>query len=378
MTNDQIEIVALPPTKGGVARFLQVPYPIYQDDPHWVAPLLSDLEKVFLLGNPFLDHAEMQLWVAVRGGRDVGRIAGIVDHHHNQGKTATEAFFGFFESVQDRAVSRALFQQVYAWAKGKGHQRVLGPMNPSTNDECGLVVQGLNERPVFMMPYNPAYYIDLVEAEGFRKAKDLLAFYIDLKDCPMERLGRLAEKVRKRNPDLSFRAVTKRSLANDLGKVKDVYNAAWEANWGFVPMTDAEISFLAERLKPLLTEGLVWLAETATEPVAFLLAVTDFNEAIQPLRGRLLTPRLLGFIPYLLGWKVPSISRVITLGVKTSHRGRGLEAVMLYEGLKVGFKLGFKGSDASWVLEDNVPMRREMELFSGKVYRTYRLYERAI
>jgi hypothetical protein len=229
-----------------------------------------------------------------------------------------------------------------------------------------------------MMTYNPRYYLDLFAGEGLRKAKDLLAFYIDLAKCPLDRLQRIAAKTRERNPDLSFRPLRRRTLAADLGKIKEVYNAAWEMNWGFTPMTNAEVDFLAARLKPLLAEGLVWLTECRGEPVAFLLAVPDFNVVFKPLKGSLLTPKLWGALPYFLGQKAPPASRVITLGVKAGYRGRGIEAVMLTEGLKVGFQLGFKGSEASWVLEDNVKMCRVIQVIGGEPYKTYRLYERGL
>lgn len=160
--------------------------------------------------------------------------------------------------------------------------------------------------------------------------------------------------------------------------MKEVYNDAWEENWGFVPMTDAEINFLAERLKPLLEEGLVYLAEIGTEPAAFLLAMPDYNEAFLPLRGRLLTPRILGFIPYALGWRRPAGTRLLALGIKQKYRNRGIEAAMLSEGLKFGIGAGFRWCEASWILEDNVPIQRVIEMFAGKPYRTYRIYERAV
>jgi len=373
---NNIEIVLLPRQPQPVLRFLEVSYRIYRDDPHWVAPLLMDLKKVFTDANPLFEHADMALWVARRDGQDVGRIAGILDHNHNRTQKDDTAFFGFFECINDAAVSRRLFDTVRAWARDRGARRVLGPMNPTSNDECGLLVEGFDAPPVFMMTYNPRYYLDLVAAEGFRKAKDLLAFYIDVAKCPLDRLGRIAEKTRKRHPELTFTPVRKATLTRDLVKIKEVYNAAWQDNWGFVPMTDAEIDFMASRLKPLLLEGLIWVAETATEPVGFMLALPDYNIPLQPLRGRLLTPKLLGFLPYLLGWKYPPRCRVITLGVKEKYRNRGLEAVMLTEGFKVGIKAGFKEAEASWILEDNTMMCRLMEVFGGKVYRTYRLYER--
>ena len=194
----------------------------------------------------------------------------------------------------------------------------------------------------------------------------------------MDRLTRIAGKVRQRNHELTFRPILRKTLQKDLGKVKEIYNEAWQDNWGFVPMTDAEVDFLAARLKPMLMEGLVWIAETVSEPVGFLLATPDFNVAFKPLNGHLLTPKLLGFIPYLLGWKLPPRTRVLTLGVKNKYRGRGLESAMLIEGLKVGFDAGFKESEASWILEDNVMMCRMLESIGGRVYKTYRIYEKSL
>lgn len=376
--NQEIHVVPLSRTGRDIRRFLNVSYGIYRDDPYWVAPLLMDLAKVFTDANPLFAHAKMQLWMATSNGRDIGRIAGIIDHHHVEQKQDPAAFFGFFECVNDREAGRRLFAAALAWAKAEGMRRVLGPMNPTTNDECGLLVDGFDSSPWFMMPYNPAYYVDLVEAEGFCKAKDLLAFHIDLSQIPMERLTRIADKVKQRNADLAFRPIRRQTLAQDLAKVKEVYNAAWQENWGFVPMTDTEVDFMAARLKPLFMEGLIWLVEAGTEPVGFLLALPDYNIALKPLRGRLLTPRLAGFIPYLLGWKYPPRSRVLTLGVKEKYRGKGLESVMLFEGLKTGFQAGFTEAEASWILEDNVMMCRVMEAVGGRRYKTYRIYEKEV
>jgi hypothetical protein len=377
MSSD-IQIVPLSRSPRDVMRFLCVSYDIYRDDPHWVAPLLMDLKKVFTDANPLFEHAVMQMWVATKAGRDVGRIAGIIDHSHNRIAKDPVAFWGFFESVHDLAVSRLLFETVAVWTRQAGLPRLLGPMNPTTNDECGLLVEGFDSPPVFMMTYNPRYYVSLVEAAGYRKAKDLLAFYMDVPKIPMDRLGRIAAKIKQRNPNLTFRPVRRKTLQQDLGKVKEVYNEAWQANWGFVPMTDAEMDFMAARLKPLLMEGLIWLAEAGAEPVAFLLALPDYNVALQPLRGRLLTPKVLGFIPYLLGWKCPPRTRVITLGVKEKYRSKGLESALLIEGLKTGIAAGVTESEASWILEDNVQMCRVLEAIGGRVYKTYRLYERSV
>lgn len=373
-----VEIVSLSRNSRDVGRFLDVSYRIYERDPYWVAPLLSDLKKVFTDANPLFEHAKMQLWVARQGGKDVGRIAGVIDSFHAKHTNEPAAFFGFYECIDDPDASAKLFNAVCEWGKAANLRRIIGPMNPTTNDECGLLVHGFDSSPVFMMPYNPEYYVRLVESAGFRKAKDLLAFHFDLSVIPLDRLRKIAGKLRQRNPTLSFRPIKRSTLQQDLGKVKEVYNAAWQENWGFIPMTDAEVDFMAERLKPLLMEGLVWLAEDGPEPVAFLLATPDFNVPIKPLRGKLCTPRLLGFIPYVLGWKRPPRTRVLTLGVKHTHRNRGLESALLIEGLDVGIRAGFTESEASWILEDNVAMSRVLESIGGRPYKTYRIYERSL
>jgi ribosomal protein S18 acetylase RimI-like enzyme len=373
-----VQIEELSRSKSGVARFLQVPYGIYRDDPNWVAPLLADLKTVFSDRNPLFEHAEMKLWVARRDGRDVGRVAGIIDRNHNTFHQESTAFFGFFEAENDPAVARELLDAVSGWAKASGMTRLLGPMNPTTNDECGLLVEGFDSPPVIMMTYNPRYYVDLIEGAGFTKAKDLLAYHFHVDPKPLERLGRLAAGVARREPGLVVRPIRRKTLRADLAKVKEVYNAAWERNWGFVPMTDAELDFMAARLKPLLVEEITLLAELNGEPVGFMMSLPDYNEALQPLKGKLLTPKVLGFARYMLGWKRPKRARVITLGIKSSHRQRGIDAALFARSMQAGIPYGFREVEVSWMLEDNLMILRPMEVFNARRYKTYRIYERPI
>ena len=376
--SSSLEIIALTRRPRDVSRFLKLAYSIYADDPNWVAPLLMDVKKVFSNTNPLFQHAEMQLWIARRDGRDVGRIAGIIDRNHNEFHGERTAFFGFFESINDSAITARLFETISAWAGEKGMSRILGPMNPTTNDECGLLVDGFDTPPVLMMTYNPRYYAPLIEGAGCTKAKDLLAFGFDIANGPKDRFARFMEKFRKREPDIAITPILKKNLVEQLVRVKAVYNQAWEKNWGFVPMTDAEIDFIAARLKPLLTEGLAFVAVTRQESVGFLLAMPDFNEAFQPLKGRLFSPGLFRALPYFLGWKTPRYLRCLTLGVTAKYRGRGIEAAMLAEALTASLRLGFQRGEASWILEDNIAVQRVINLFGGKVYKTYRVYERAV
>ena len=376
--SSHLEMVRLTRGPRDVARFLRVPHAIYRNDPQWVAPLEMDMKLVFQDRNPLFEHADMDLWVARRDGRDVGRIAAIQDRFFNKRQSPDTGFFGFFESIEDGRVAEALFETVIQWTLARGLRRLLGPFNPTSNDECGLLVDGFDRPPVFMMPYNPRYYVPLLEGVGLRKAKDLIAFEINLSRSPMDRFEKVSSRFRKHDQGITFRPVRKRTLLDDLAQVKQVYNEAWEDNWGFVPMTDREIDFLAHRIKPLLLEGLVWLAEVGNEPIGFLLAVPDFNEALQPMKGKLLRPGLFRFLSYLFGWRVPAGVRVMVLGVREKYRGRGIESVMLTEGLKTGFRAGFTFAEASWILEENVKVRRVIEWFGGKPYKTYRLYEKEL
>lgn len=359
----------------GLRRFLRVPYGIYRNDPHWVAPMLSDRRQVLGPKNPFFAHARLALWVVSRDGRDVGSIAGIVDEHHNTRHREHTAFFGFFESVNDPAVSGLLLGAVRAWARGLGMTHLLGPMNPSINEECGLLVEGFDSPPVIMMTYNPPYYAELLGQAELKRCKDLLAYRIVIDDSRLPRLERLAARGLARAGTVTIRPIDRRSLGRDLGKIKEVFNAAWEDNWGHVPMTDPEIDFMAKRLLPLLDEEIVLLAEDRGEAVAFLLALPDFNEALACLRGRLLSPRLPLVLPYLLGLKRPRFMRVVALGIKREYRQRGLDAALIGRCLRVVLGRGFELCEISWILEDNLLMRRIGEMFGAAVYKTYALYQ---
>ncbi len=371
-------ILPIERTRRGIRRFIDAAYPIYKGDSNWVAPLRFDLTKVFTDANPLFEHAEMQLWLAMRNGAVVGRIAGIIDKAHNDFHKETTAFFGFFESIDDQEIADGLFSAVAEWAKQRGMSRLLGPMNPTTNDECGLLVEGFDSPPVIMMTYNPPYYARLIERAGFAKAKDLLALYVGIDAEPVGRMNRLAAGAQRRIPGIKVRSISRGTLKQDLVQVKEVYNAAWEDNWGFVPMTEGDLDFIAGRLKPLLAEDLALLVEIDGEAVGFILTIPDFNVAIRPMRGRLFTPALWNLIQHLRGKRRIKNARVITLGIKKGFRQRGIDAILFSESFRAGRQLGFAGAEVSWILEDNVMMLRSIETFGGKLYKRYRIYERPV
>lgn len=375
-----VSIEPISRSKRDLNRFFDVADRIYRDDRNWVPPLRDDVAKVFAEKNPFFRHAEIELFVARRNGEDAGRIAAILDRHHNEFHGEKTGFFGFFESVNDRSVSDALLDTAANWARRRGMGVLRGPANPSLNDEAGLLVEGFDTPPVLMMTYNPRYYVDLIEAFGFRKAKDLLAYWFEIAPEPLSRFARINERFRKRNRDIEVRKVSKGSLKADLPKIREVYNEAWEKNWGFVPMTPEEMDFMAARLKPLLDENFLFIGETrrldgSLEPVAFMLCLPDYNTAIQPLRGRLLP---LGWLKFLLGLRKIKTLRVVTLGLKREYRMRGIQSIMFEEGLKACLKRGLTGCEVSWMLEDNDLVLRSVRLWGGRHYKTYRMYDKVL
>ena len=366
--------------RSDVSRFLDVPERLYSNDPNWITPLRSDVAKVFSDENPFFRHAEIQLFVAHRGKTDVGRIAAIVDREHNEFHGEKTAFFGFFESENDPETAGLLFDAAALWGRERKMEVLRGPANPSLNDEAGLLVDGFDSPPVFMMTYNPSFYPALVEGAGFRKAKDLLAYWFDVGREPLARLEKMAARVTAREPNVVVRPIRKKTLNADLPKIREVYNAAWEKNWGFVPMTPEEMDFMAARLKPLLDEKFAFLGEVrrpdgTLEPIAFLLAMPDFNRAIADTKGRLLP---FGWLKFLLAQKKIRTLRVITLGIKRDWRMRGLNAVMFAAGLRASLERGLTGVEVSWLLEDNDLVIRSVKIFGGRLYKTYRMYDRAI
>jgi GNAT superfamily N-acetyltransferase len=376
----EVRIQRLGRSKAEIERFFDVADRIYAGDPRWVAPLRDDLAKALSLGNPFFRHAEMQLFVATRDGTDVGRIAAIVDRNHNEFHGEKAAFFGWFESVDEPTIAGLLFDAAALWGRERKMSVLRGPTNPSLNDEAGLLVEGFDSPPILMMTYNPAYYATLCEGAGFRKAKDLIAFWFEIGPGPLERFRRINDRIRRNEPTFRMHKISGKTLRTDLPRVREVYNAAWEKNWGFVPMTPEEMDFMAARLKPLLVPDFALLGEFArgdgsSEPVAFMMTLPDYNAAIAPLGGRLLP---FGWLKFLLGIRKIKTLRVLTLGVKKEYRSRGLQSLLFEQSLKTALDKGYTGCEVSWVLEDNDLMIRGLEIWGGRPYKTYRIYERPL
>lgn len=358
-------------------EFLELPYRLHRRLEHWVPPLRRDAEFLLDRGrNPFFEHGNVQCFLAERvtgaGARVVGRVAAIENHAHNAFHQDRVGFFGFFDCEEDPEAAAALFDAAAEWLGGRGFEVLRGPVTLSTNDEAGLLVRGFHRPPAVLMPYHPPYYARLVEDAGFAKAKDLFAFYYD---GPLpEVLARAAERVARRNRAVTRSLDRSRYLA-EVDGIRELYNAAWQRNWGFVPMTKHEIDHMAKELKAVLVPDLVRIAEVRGEPVAFALALPDLNQVLIHLKGRM---GPWGTLKFLWLRRRVNCLRVLTLGIREGYRASGIDVLLYHDLFREGFARGITAGEFSWVLEDNVAMARPLERIGATVDRVYRIYDRAI
>jgi GNAT superfamily N-acetyltransferase len=371
MTCDAVTVQEAGTAKDLMA-FIRFPWEIYRGNPYWVPPLIKDQLQRLGPGHPFRAHSEMALFLAYREGRIVGRVAGVIDHNYIEFHQEKVGFFGFFESVQDGEVAGRLLDRVRNWLKDRGMGKMAGPMNPSTNDECGLLIDGFGHPPCLMMPYNPEYYPSLVEKEGLTKAMDLYAYLLEKQTFQLERLNRITERLGKREPQLRVRPINLRDFDRELMLVKELYNQAWSRNWGFVPLTEAEIDDLAKNLRPLVVPDLVLFAYWGEEPVGFSVAFPDFNDVLKHLDGKI---GLLGSLKFLYYRRKIHKIRVMLLGVKQAFQKKGIEGFLYIETFRRGIRKGYDSAECSWILESNPLMRHGIEAMGGKRYKTYRIYE---
>jgi len=366
-------------TSADITTFIRMVYAVYQGDPHFVPPL--EMERRDFLDkrkNPFLEFGEVELFLARRGSEVVGRIAAVKDPHYNEFHELNHGFFGLFECVNDAGVARALFDAASQWLRARGFDTVLGPMNFSTNHEVGMLVDGFGRTPAIMTTYNPPYYPALLEANGFTKAKDLWSFELSASAQPPEKVVRIADKIRQRE-GITVRPVNLKKFEDEVVLLKNIYNAAWEKNWGFVPMTEREFDHLARDMKAVIRPELALIAEVKGEPVAFSMTLPDANEAIKAANGRLTTFGLpIGLAKLYLASKKIRRLRLITLGIKEGYRRRGLDAILYLDTLRTAKALGYDGGEISWTLEDNTLVNRAIESMGGQRSKTHRIYQRPL
>ncbi|MCP2261479.1 hypothetical protein LX15_005205 [Streptoalloteichus tenebrarius] len=373
--------VVVEPVRGrrDLTAFVRFPYRLHRDDVDWVPPWERE-RRAFLdrRRNPFFDYGDVELYLARRGGEVVGRVAAVDNPRHNDFHGTRHGFFGLFDCVDDVEVAGALFAAAAGWLRRRGLDAVLGPTDFSTNRECGLLVDGFGSPPAILMPHNPPYYPALLEACGFAKAKDLWAWDLDVARGLPERTARVADAVLRR-AGVSVRPVDLGDFAGEVERVRELYNASWARNWGFVPMTDREFRCLAAELRRVVRPELALVAEVGGEPVGFGLSLPDMNQALRAVGGRLGRYGSPG--AWLRLWRAARRVRrvrILALGVREGYRGRGVDVALTVGMVRAARRLGYTDGEVSWTLEDNRAANRVAEYLGATRSRTYRIYQRPL
>ncbi len=363
-------------------RFIDLPWHVYNpaDHPQWVPPLrIAVADALNTKSNPFYKTADRQLFLALRDGKPVGRIAAIENRAHNAFHKDRVGFFGFFECRDDQEAANALFGAAERWLSARGLDTMRGPMNPSTNHECGMLVRGYRWHPMIMTPWNPRYYPTLVENAGFAKAKDLLAYFFPMQgdrafELP-ERVTAMAQRALG-GKKLVFRDLDLKNFKAEVDRCWEIYNSAWEANWGFFPMSKESFFHEAQVLKYIVFPQFTFMAEVDGDPAGFMIIVPDFHHAFKAVGNGKLFPT--GLFKLLAAKKRLKTGRIMILGAKPEYRQRGIFALFANEMFRRGKEFGALGAEASWILEDNDKLNRPLESMGAKEYRRWRIYDRKI
>ncbi len=368
-----IEVVAADrANKPALKDFIEFPYSLYRGYPHWVPPLRIAVKDLLdRAKHPFYKTADAEFFLARADGRVLGRIASILDRAYNRFHGENTGFFGFFECIDDVGVAEALLSRARAWAFERGANVLRGPVNPSTNYECAMLIEGFDSDPMVMMPYNPPYYPVLMDRIGLRKAKDLLAYESTSDQVRLEKIERAARRLLAKH-GVRVRPIDMKNFDAEVDRVWEVYEAAWSRNWGFVPMSKEEFRLMGKDMKQILKPELVLIGEAGDRMIGFALALPDVNHALKPANGRLFPTGLLKILYHQRGIK--SV-RVLALGVVPEHRASGVAAAFYAALVRNARNLGYGPCEMSWILEDNVLMNRSLEVMGAKKYKTYRIYE---
>lgn len=357
-------------------RFIDFQFSLYKKDPHWVPQLRMEIEKMLEPKHPFYPSSECGFWMAVRDGKDVGRIMAVINNRYNEFHKTSEGHYGFFEAIDDQEVISGLFDSAKEWLKSQGMNKMVGPFNLSTNYESGSLVDGYNERPVLMMTYNPEYYNTNLEKLGFKKAKDLLAYHMKLDFEMPEVIQKIAKRAEASNK-ITYRTINKKDWDNEVNLMYEIYNDAWEDNWGFVPMTREEFDATAEGLKMIADENLILFALVDGEAAGFIVTLPDFNQVLHKIPNGKLLP--FGIFKVLMKNKYIDTVRVPTMGVKAKYRKLGLASILYQRCHQNLLKYkNYKFVEMSWILEDNINMNKPLIRMGATPYRTYRIYQKDI
>jgi GNAT superfamily N-acetyltransferase len=359
--------------------FIKFQWQIYSDDPAWVPPLIIE-RRAFLdrKRHPFYLHGDAALFLARRNDKIVGRIMASDDPNYNSLHQSNVGCFGLFESIDDHDVAAALLETAANWLRKKGRTEMMGPIDYSTNYVCGLLIDGFQFPPTILTAHNPPYYRELIESCGFSKAKDWYAWWFADPAKAAARLRPLAERFRKRWP-LTIRTGNLKNIREESRRLRQIYNQAWEKNWGFVPFTEAEIEFITHELKQLIIPEFALIAEVGDEPAGFILCVPDINVALRHINGRLATFGLpIGLVRLLYFKRRTRTARLIALGVIEKYRRAGIAEMLVLRIVEDAMiKRGFTG-ELSLTLEDNFVINRFLAAIGATRYKTYRIYRKQL
>ncbi len=356
-------------------NFIEYPNKLYKDDPNYVAPLTMERKEFFdKKKNPFYKFAKVKLFLAYDGKKIVGRIATCINYHHNDYHEENIGSFGFFDCPDDYQIASTLLKVAMITLKKEGVEKMRGPLNFSTNHECGFLVEGFDSPPMVMMTYNQPYLPKLAEKFGLKKVMDLLALQMSSTDPIPERMQKISDHLAKRSK-ITMRALNMSDFDNEIKIAMEVYNKAWEKNWGFVPMDEDEFMFTAKNLKEVVDPSLVLFAEHDGKPIGFVLALPNINTALKYLKGSLFP---FGLLKYLWHTKIRNKvkgTRIVTFGIIPEFQKRGVDSLMFVNIYNAGIKKGLIDAELSWILETNEMMLRSAEQMGAKVYKRYRISE---
>ncbi len=362
-------------TNAELMQFIKLPFRLYKEDPIWVAPLIIDQKAFFNPAkNPYYEHSKVQLFLVKDEKKVIGRISAHTNRMHNQFNEDNIGFFGFFECEDNQEAIHLLFDSAEKWIKEQGCDAMRGPLNFSTNDECGLLIKGFDTSPFVMMPHNHEWYKERIEKEGYAKAKDLYAWLVIYKNMP-DFLEKLGEKIISKELSFKIRCLDKNNLKQDIETVFSIYQKAWEKNWGFVPMSRKEFDHTVKTLLPIVVPEFVFIAEVDGVPAGFSVSLPDYNFILKKMKGHLFPFGIFKALYYKN--KIKSI-RVITMGVIPEYQSRGIDILFYYYSWKKGVELKFNRGEFSWVLEDNEMMNRIAKHLGAHVHKTYRIFEKKI
>ena len=325
--------------------------------------------------NPFFNNAEIALFTAYHNNELAGRIAAIIDHRYNECHNTKTGMFGFFECINNQPTADLLFKVAEGWVQERGMNKILGPTNPGLMDVLGVLVDGFDKYPAILMPYNKAYYNDLLTNAGFKKEVDMFAYDVNQDSVDRERANRAMEIVKKRLPGIKIRKINLKEIKSEVQIIREIFNQAWKNNWGFIPLTKEEFDVLADDLKTIVDDNFAHIAEIDGTPVAFSVALPDYNQILKNMNGRLFP-----FGIFKILWNKRKINKIRTalMGVKPEFQGKGIDVLLHREAIENGLKYNYYSSEVGWILETNTQMVRVAEKIGGTLEKTYRMYSKKL